>query len=269
MVVPLTVIVSPLAKLAEREFVPAAPDSAVALVIAVGGVDLLFATAPVALLDGSKKSLPAATAEAATRSVFATFPIEVFKAALRFAAVAAGVAPIAKVLAGAGVVLDAVNVTDDVVPSGRLKLSVTASPGLGLVEPKLNDTAAGEPDGPVTVVPVSDDVTELSFRPNGEPAASAATENDDTGVAGAGGAVVVTGEIVRRPRPVVPSATARSAMTCFRPAWVPLPLRIELASATAGVLMALPENRKRSPACVLRIPTIEESSVSAFCCPMV
>jgi hypothetical protein len=39
MVVPLTVIVSPLAKLAEREFVPAAPDSAVALVIAVGGVD--------------------------------------------------------------------------------------------------------------------------------------------------------------------------------------------------------------------------------------
>ena len=131
MVVPLTVIVSPLAKLAEREFVPAAPDSAVALVIAVGGVCWLVATAPVALLDGSKKSLPAATADAATRSVFATFPIEVFKAALRLAAVAAGVAPIAKVLAGAGVVLDAVNVTDDVVPSGRLKLSVTASPNAG------------------------------------------------------------------------------------------------------------------------------------------
>ena len=136
-----------------------------------------------------------------------------------------------------------------------------------MVEPKLNDTAAGEPDGPVTVAPVSDEVTELSFSPNGEPAASSATEND---VVVAGAVPVVVGvEIVRRPRPVVPSATARSAMTCFRPAWVPLPLRIELASATAGVLMALPENRKRSPAWVLRIPTIEESSVSAFCCPMV
>src|SRR3984957_12613133 len=262
-------MVSPTAKPVVSESEPAVPDSAVALVIGAAGVCWLVATLPTALLEGSKKSLPAATAEAATRSVFATVPIAVFSAALRLAAVAAGVAPIAKVLAGAGVVLDAVNVTDDVVPSGRLKLSVTASPGLGLVEPKLNDTAAGEPDGPVTVAPVSDDVTELSFRPNGDPAASSATENDDTGVAGAAGAVVVTGEIVRRPRPVVPSATARSAMTCFKPAWVPLPLRIELASATAGVLMALPENRKRSPAWVLRIPTIEESSVSAFCCPMV
>src|ERR1700733_15678860 len=124
MVVPLTVIVSPLAKLAEREFVPAAPGGAVALVIAVGGVDLLFATAPVALLDGSKKSLPAATAEAATRSVFATFPIEVFKAALRLAAVAAGVAPIAKGWAGARGGLDAGNVQEDVGRPRRFKLGV-------------------------------------------------------------------------------------------------------------------------------------------------
>ena len=59
------------------------------------------------------------------------FPIAVFSAAFKFAAVVAGSgAPpgnvaMAKVLAGAGVVLDAVNVTDDVVPSGRLKLTVT------------------------------------------------------------------------------------------------------------------------------------------------
>ena len=51
MVVPLTVMVSPLATLAEREFVPAVPDSAVALVTACGGVCWLAATAPVALLE--------------------------------------------------------------------------------------------------------------------------------------------------------------------------------------------------------------------------
>jgi hypothetical protein len=57
--------------------------------------------------------------------VFASVPIDVFNAALRLAAVAAGVAPIAKVPVGGGFALDAVKVTDDVVPSGRLKLRVT------------------------------------------------------------------------------------------------------------------------------------------------
>ena len=110
---------------------PAVPDSAVALVIGAAGVCWLVATLPTALLEGSKKSFPAATAEAATRSVFATVPIAVFSAAFKFAAVVAGSgAPpgnvaMAKLLAGAGVVFDAVNVTDDVVPSGRLKLTVT------------------------------------------------------------------------------------------------------------------------------------------------
>lgn len=124
-------------------------------------------------------------------------------------------------------------------------MSVTWSPGLGLVEPKLNDTDAGEPDGPDTLglvdaepAVVVDD-TELSLNPNGEPAVSSETEND---VVVVGAVPVVLGlEITRRPRPVVPSATARSAISCFNPAWVPLPLRIASEEATAGVLIALPE----------------------------
>ena len=35
---------------------------------------------------------------------------------------------------------------------------------------------AGEPVGPVTVAPVSDELTAASLRPNGEPAASSLTE---------------------------------------------------------------------------------------------
>src|SRR5579871_4811883 len=104
---------SPLANPLLIEFEGAVPDSRVELEIGVGGVvpDWLLATLPVALLEGSKKSLPAATADAATRSVFATLPIAVLSAALRLAAVVAGSgAPpgsvaMAKVLAGAGVVL--------------------------------------------------------------------------------------------------------------------------------------------------------------------
>ncbi len=94
------------------------------------------------------------------------------------------------------------------------------------------DTAAGEPDGPVTVALVSDDVTELSLRPNGEPAASSATFTE----------VAVGDEMTRRPSPLLPrSACWRSAITCFKPAWVAVPLRMSSAEATAGVPMALPE----------------------------
>lgn len=131
MVVPLTVMASPLAKLAEREFVPAVPDSAVALVTACGGVCWLAATAPVALLEGSKNSFPATTADAATSVVFASVPIEVFNAEFKFCAVVAGsgapvdVVAMRKLPVGGGFWFVAVNVTDDVVPSGRLKLRVT------------------------------------------------------------------------------------------------------------------------------------------------
>ena len=178
-----------------------------------------MATLPVAVPEGSKKSLPAATAEAATSVVLASVPMAVFSAVFRLAAVAAGVAPMVKLPVGGGDALDAVNETEAVVPSGRLKVRLSWSPGLGLVAgllvPSVTDSLLGEPDGPVTVAPVSDDDTELNFRPNGEPATSSATET----VVGVGGVEVVLGPVItRRPRPVVPSACARSDITCFNPA---------------------------------------------------
>src|ERR1700685_222337 len=114
------------------------------------------------------------------------------------------------------------------------------SPGLGLVAPRLTETLAGEPDGPVAVAPVSDEDIELSFMPNGEPATSSATEP-------VVGAATLGGVITRRPRPVVPSACARSAITCFKPAWAPVPFMMSSADATDGVLIALPENMKLLP----------------------
>src|ERR1700730_1103413 len=118
-------------------------------------------------------------------------------------------------------------------PSGSLNAKLTLSPSLGLVAPRSTEMAAGDPAGPVTVAPVSDEETALNFRPNGEPATSSATCTE----------VGVGEERTRRPRPLVPSACPRSEITCFNPAWVVVPLRILSAEATEGVLMALPENR--------------------------
>src|SRR5882672_2759367 len=97
---------------------------------------------------------------------------------------------------------------DSDVPSGRLKVKLTLSPLPGLVAPRSIETEGGEPAGPVTVAPVSDDDTELSFRPNGEPATSSPTETE----------VGVGADITRRPRPLVPrSACWRSEITVFNP----------------------------------------------------
>ena len=93
-----------------------------------------------------------------------------------------------------------------------------------MAAPTAIEIAAGEPEGPVTVAPVRFDDTELNFKPNGEPATSSATETD----------VAVGCVITRRPRPVVPSACARSAITCFKPACVPLPFRIVSAGRPQG-----------------------------------
>ena len=107
MVLPLTVMVSPFAKLEVRESVPAAPDKVVAPDIAAPA--LLSVTLPVAVLSVLKKLSPASTADAATSDVLASLEIDEVKAVFRFAAVAAGVLPMVKLPVGGGVVLVAVN----------------------------------------------------------------------------------------------------------------------------------------------------------------
>ena len=179
----------------------------------------------------AKKLLLAATAEAATSEVLASVPIALFSAALRLAEVAAGVAPIAKLPAGVGTALDAVSWMVSVLPSGRLNFRLIWSPLFGLA-PSAIDTAGGDPVGPVTVAPVSDDETELSFSPNAD------GETSSRNVIG----VVAGADSTRRPRPPPRSAWLRSAITCFSPACAPLPFSSVSASVTEGVSIAPPEN---------------------------
>src|SRR6185312_1106948 len=108
-VVPSTVMVSPGAKLEVSESEPEVPDSAVAPVIGTAGEAWLFFAAPIAVPSVLKKLSPAAIAEAATSEVLASVEIDEVSAALKFAAVAAGVAPMAKLPVGNGVELDAVS----------------------------------------------------------------------------------------------------------------------------------------------------------------
>src|ERR1700730_13925604 len=181
-----------------------------------------------------KKLSPAVTADAATSGPLASAPIEVLSAALRLAAVAVELAPMAKLLAGSGVAVEAVSVMSSVVPSGRLKVNLTDSPSAGLVAPRSTDIAAGVPVGWVIVAPVSVEVIALSLRPNADGEASSAICTDV-----ADGAVSTT-----RPRPLVPtSACLRSRISCLSPAWAPLPFMIASAEATGAVSVARPENR--------------------------
>jgi hypothetical protein len=129
----------------------------------------------------------------------------------------------------------AVNVRFCVVPSGRLNVNVTVSPGLGL--PPVKSTVmlfglAGGPLGPDTVPPpVRLDVTLASLMPNGELTAFSAI---DTWFA--------PGEVIdRRPCAPTPSACWRSLSTCLKPACAPLPLRICVSEATDGLSGLMPE----------------------------
>src|SRR5882757_6644780 len=180
-----------------------------------------------------KNSLDAFRAEAATSAPFASAPTAVVKAALRLAALAVLLAPIRYCPAFNGVVAEAVSWIFSVLPSGRLKAKVRVSPGLGLVAPRSSVSAGGEPVGPVSVTLGDDDKIDASFNPNGEPAASSAIEMD----------VAVGVAKTSRPVPVPRSAWLRSAISCFRPAWAPTPLRISSIEAVAGVSVARPENR--------------------------
>ena len=133
------------------------------------------------------------------------------------------------------------------------------------MEPKLTDTAVGEPDGPVTVAPVSDDVTELSFSAERRAGDVFGDRNRSRGGVASRSAVESVGGRGRWCR----SACRALGNHLLQAGLGAAAVEDSLAEATDGVLIALPENMKRSPAWVLRIPTIDDSSVSAFCCPMV
>ena len=105
------------------------------------------------------------------------------------------------------------------------------SPVFRLVAPRSNDPVAGEPVGPVVVTLAADEVIDASFRPNGP--VSSVNEID----------VAVGVACVSRPVPEPTSACLRSAISCFRPACAPTPLRMSSVAAVAGVSVARPENR--------------------------
>src|ERR1700730_3884916 len=225
-------MVLPFAKLVASESVPTPPDNEVAPVI--GAASLLLATLPVAVPAVLKKLSPAAIADAATSEVLASLPIAVLSAALRLVAVAVEFAPIAKLPAGGGVVLEAVKSICSVLPSGSVNWKLTASPLFGLVAPRSTEIAAGDPLGPVTVAPVNVEETALSFSPNGDPATSSATFTD----------VPLGWVSTSRPMPLVPrSGCLRSAMAVLSPAYVVVPFMIRSAVATDGVFNAVPENK--------------------------
>ena len=192
--------------------------------------------------------------------MLASVPIAVLSAALRLAAVAAGVAPIGEASGrrrrrGRGGQLIA-----SVVPSGRLKVKVTWSPLLGLVAPRSIETAGGDPLGPVTVAPVNEEVTALSLKPNGEPATSSATDTDvgrgwrnhqpseaagaEIGLLALGDQLLQSGQGAVSVEDVVYRRDGR---------------RVDGAAG----------KDKRSPACVLRISSIDCSCDLAVCWPMV
>ena len=170
--VPLTVMVSPAAKLAASKSVGAVPESSVAPVIGAGTVSWLFTGLPVIVADGLKKLSDAVMADAATSAVSLSVLIEDVNVACRFAVVATVSTPIRKEPAGGGFFVVAVSAICSVVPSGRLKLKVILSPSFGLTAPRSTVSAGGAPAGCVTVAPVSDEVTAPSFSPNDEPSSA-------------------------------------------------------------------------------------------------
>src|SRR5690349_18401180 len=97
-----------------------------------------------------KKSLPAATADAAVSDVRASVPTLPVSAACMLVAVTSGVVPIVNSF-GPGVAdVVAVSVRSSVEPSGRLSENLIVSPALGLPPTKSIEIAAGDPVGPVT-----------------------------------------------------------------------------------------------------------------------
>src|SRR4029453_12468751 len=119
---------------------------------------------PVTVADGLKKLSDAAIADAATSDVSPSVWIEDVNVACRFVVVAAVSTPIRNEPVGGGFFVVAVSTMCSLVPSGRLKLTVTFSPSFGLTAPRSTVTAGGAPVGCVTVAPVSDELIEARFN---------------------------------------------------------------------------------------------------------
>src|SRR5579884_4324230 len=96
----------------------------------------------------------------------------VVRAFFRLAVVVATSGPMVKALAPGGESVVAVRVRVALEPSGRLKRSVSVSPGLGWPL-SVTPTEAGEPVGPLTVALASVALIEASLKPNGDTASSA------------------------------------------------------------------------------------------------
>ena len=210
-VVPLTVMVSPAVKPGASESVPVAPDSSGCSRDRRRRYRLVVdGRIPVATLAVLKKLSPAAIAEAATSVVLASVPIARIQRGVEIGGRRAPASlPIAKLPVGGG-------------DRGRRRQLHRRGGAVGQIEGEA-DLVAGVGIGGAEIDRdrrpairsvrsrwrrVSDDDTVLSLRPNGEPAASSATDTD----VGVGDGHGRAGRGRRcRDRPAL-----RSAMTCLQ-----------------------------------------------------
>src|SRR5579862_285736 len=105
-----------------------------------------------------KKSLAAATADAAGSAVCARLAIALVSAVWRLVAVAFALAPMVNWFAPGGESVVACKLTVWLEPSGSVRLNWMVSPELGF-EPRPTETVGGEPAGPDTVAPVKVELT--------------------------------------------------------------------------------------------------------------
>src|SRR5712671_6892776 len=138
-------------------------------------------------------------------------------AACRLAAVAAGVAPIVKESTPGGDAVVAVIVSCCVVPSGRLNIRLSASPGFGFTD-RSTEIAGGVPVGPISWAPVKLPPTLASLKPNGDPATSSLS---DTRVPGVGMAIAGSPKV---PGAAVPPITMLSVVLAAATEMLPFPV---------------------------------------------
>ena len=119
-----------------------------------------------------KKSLAAATADAAESEVAASLPTEAVNAVCRFVAVTSLVAPMVNSFGPGVAEVVAVSVMLSLEPSGSVKRYWMVSPAAGLAAPRSSGQRRRGAARPVTVAPVRVEFTPASLKPNGETASS-------------------------------------------------------------------------------------------------